>query len=111
MRVEVLAADDARPVISDHPLHGKPGFDTGPPLLNGDHHRDAVLVEHLFLNPVTVALDEYGIPLPLARKLQVRFSGDRERDAALVQIRALDLDELSLSSFEPSLIEDARASM
>lgn len=80
-------------------------------LPTGDYDRYASLVEHLFLNPVVVALEEYGIPLPLARKLEAHFGGERDLDAALVQIRELDLDRLSLSSFERSLIEDARASM
>ena len=80
-------------------------------LPTGDYDQYASLVERLFLNPVVVALEEYGIPLPLARKLETHLGGERDLDAALLRIRALDLDRVSVSPFERSLIEDARSSM
>lgn len=80
-------------------------------LPTGDYDQYASLVEHLFLNPVVVALEEYGIPLPLARKLEPHFGNERDLDAALARIRVLDLSTLPLSSFEKSLFEDARSSM
>jgi hypothetical protein len=80
-------------------------------LPTGDYDQYASLVEHLFLNPIVVALEEYGIPLPLARKLESHFDNAGDLDASLVRIRSLDLDALSLSSFERSLVDDARASM
>jgi hypothetical protein len=80
-------------------------------LPTGSYDQYASLVEHLFLNPVLVALEEYGIPLPLARKLEAYLGGDRDLDAALLRIRGLSLGGLRLSPFERALIEDARASM
>lgn len=77
----------------------------------GDYDQYASLVEHLFLNPVVLALEEYGIPLPLAQKLESHFGNERDLDAALVRIRSMDLDALLLTPFERSLIEDARVSM
>src|SRR5690606_12658789 len=80
-------------------------------LPTGDYDQYASLIEHLFLNPVVVALEEYGIPLPLGRKLEPYFGGESDLDAALVRIRGLNLTMLPLSPFERSLIEDARVSM
>ena len=80
-------------------------------LPTGDYDQYASLVEHLFLNPVVVVLEEYGIPLPLARKLEPHFGNERDLDAALIRIRGLNVDALPLSRFERSLIEEARASM
>jgi hypothetical protein len=80
-------------------------------LPTGDYDQYASLVEHLFLNPIVLALEEYGIPLPLARKLEPHIGDERDFDTALARIRNLDVGTLPLSSFEKSLIEDARSSM
>lgn len=80
-------------------------------LPTGDYEQFASLVEHLFLNPALLALEEYGIPLPLARKLEPYLTESLDLDDMLSNIRALSLDVLPLSSFERVLINDARESM
>lgn len=77
----------------------------------GSYEYFASLVEHLCLSPAIVALEEYGIPLPLGRKLEHYVGKLDDLDVALAQIRSLDLDKLALSEFERTLLEDARSAM
>ncbi|WP_432525483.1 DEAD/DEAH box helicase [Moraxella sp. ZY21109] len=62
-------------------------------------------VENLFLDPALIALDEYGLPLPLAERLSDRLETE-SMDIAMDSLLRLDLSELDLSSFEKSLLED-----
>ncbi|MDA1055218.1 MAG: helicase, partial [Planctomycetota bacterium] len=74
----------------------------------GDYSVFAAQVECLFRNPVVAALDEYGIPLQVAEKLQ-RFLGSTDNlDAALDGLRHLDVDRVSLSAFEYDVVSDAK---
>jgi hypothetical protein len=77
----------------------------------GSYEQYATLVENLFMNPVLPALEEYGIPLPLARKLEPYLGTSRELDVVLTQLKSLSLDTMPLSGFERALIEDAREAM
>jgi hypothetical protein len=65
-------------------------------------------VENLFSDPSLMALDEYGIPFPLAKKLESHLASDGKLDGALERLRNLDVDGLSLSDFEKDVINDAR---
>ena len=80
-------------------------------LPTGNYDQYAMLVEHLFLGPALLALEEYGIPLPLGRKLEAYLGRDRDLDSVLQQLRVLQLDGLPFSAFERALIEDARESL
>jgi len=75
----------------------------------GDYDYFATQVENLFLDAAVVALDEYGIPLELARKIQDRIVADGNLDVALENLRAFDASsEAQLTPFEVALIQDAQ---
>ena len=65
-------------------------------------------VENLFSDPVLSALDEYGIPFPLAKRLEEYLSTDGDLDAALDKLRNLDTSGLNITPFEKSLLDDAK---
>ncbi len=68
----------------------------------------AARIENLMLSPTLVALDEYGVPLPLAEKIRSRVREDDGLDALLADLKALDLARLQLSGFEQGLLSDVR---
>lgn len=65
-------------------------------------------VENLFSDASLMALDEYGIPFPLAKKLEANLSSDGKLDGALENLKALNISTLQLTDFEKELINDAR---
>jgi hypothetical protein len=65
-------------------------------------------VENLFSDPVLSALDEYGIPFPLAKHLEKTLSTGGDLDVALERLRRLDTSSLDVTSFEKSLLDDAK---
>ena len=77
----------------------------------GDYGFYAAMIENRFLPASLVALEEYGIPLEIARKLQVRLSADDALDVVLERLRSLKVDQLPLSPFERRLVRDAQASL
>lgn len=77
----------------------------------GDYSAFAVQTESLFRPPVLAALDEYGIPMQLAERLQARLCTKDDLDAALAAIRGLDVKQLKLSEFEEELLADAKSAM
>lgn len=74
----------------------------------GDFSFFASRVENWFLDPATMALDEYGIPIQLAARLEGSLEPDGDLDAVLERLRNLDIDKLRLESFEKSLVVDAQ---
>jgi hypothetical protein len=68
----------------------------------------AARVESLFLEPSLLALEEYGIPLPLAQKLPRLISGESDFDLLLERFRTLSITKLSLSPFEREILLDAQ---
>lgn len=69
-------------------------------------------IENFFLPPGIAALDEYGIPLQVARKLIPAIGEALDLDSALAGLRRLEparfVDEgLGITPFERTLIEDA----
>ena len=66
-------------------------------------------VENLFSDPVLSALDEYGIPFPLAKRLENIFATNGDLDMALERLSDLQIAKLNISPFEKSLLDDAKA--
>ena len=77
----------------------------------GNYEVFAVQVENQFLDPSIIAVDEYGIPLELARKLEDSLATGGNLDLALDNLRAISPDALSLSDFEKLLITEAQAGL
>jgi hypothetical protein len=75
----------------------------------GDYGYFGNRVESLFLDPGIVALDEYGIPLEVARKLEPRLASEGNLDATLAKLRTLDVTTTSLTPFERKLVLDAQS--
>jgi len=74
----------------------------------GDYTYFVGQVESLFSDPVLTALDEYGIPFPLAKHLEKILSTGGDLDSALDKLRTLDTSSLDITPFERSLLDDAR---
>ena len=76
----------------------------------GDYSAYIARLENLLLPPPLGSLDEYGIPIELARKLvPLLTAGDEsDLDSVLSRLAGLDPSTLQLSGFEIRLIEDAR---
>ena len=77
----------------------------------GDYAFYAAMIENRFLPAPLIALEEYGIPLEVARKLQARLAPMDSLDAVLERLRSLVVDQLALSPFERRLVRDAQASL
>lgn len=78
---------------------------------SGDFGYFASQVECLFRNPVVAALDEYGIPLQVAERIQTVLGTTDDLDLALNNLRSADLTILELDGFELELLDDARRSL
>lgn len=74
----------------------------------GDYTSFAAHVEGLFAEPFLATLDEYGIPLQVARRLHSALGPRTSFDELLGALRALDLSRTPLSEFERGLVADAR---
>jgi hypothetical protein len=74
----------------------------------GDVSPYAQQVENLFHDGGVAALDEYGVPLPLAFRLERRLADNNSLDGTLALLRQLDLDRVPLVPFERELLEDAK---
>ena len=77
-------------------------------LTAGDVSPYAQQVENLFHDAGVAALDEYGVPLPLAFRLERRLAYDNSLDGTLALLQQLDLDRVPLVPFERELLEDAK---
>ena len=75
----------------------------------GNYEAFASRVECLFTTPIVAALDEYGIPIQLGRRLRTVLGGIDNLDDALAVIADLDTARLERSSdFERDLIRYAQ---
>jgi DEAD/DEAH box helicase/Helicase conserved C-terminal domain len=81
------------------------GFDPG------DFEYFARSVENYFLEPEIVALDEYGIPIEVGRKLRRELASQGGLDATLAKLRALELQNTRLDNFERVLVAEAQGSV
>ena len=77
----------------------------------GDYSIFASQTECLFHNPIVAALDEYGIPLQLAERIQAHLQTTDNLDLALKNIKELKTVNLRLSEFERELLEDAQSAL
>jgi hypothetical protein len=65
-------------------------------------------IENWFLDPAIMALDEYGIPVQVGQKLSGVLHAEGDLDAVLQRLKGLEVRQLSLSSFEKSLVTEAQ---
>jgi hypothetical protein len=78
---------------------------------HGDYRLFAAAAESGFLPNPLAALDEYGLPLEVARKLSdalVPRNADDGLDAVLARLRSLSLDQPALEDFEIELLREAK---
>lgn len=81
------------------------------PTLKSEYGFFSGKVENLFSDAALVALDEYGLPFPLAKRLESVLNADGLLDKALLNLSRLRVNDLPLTSFEKSLIEDVKQSI
>lgn len=74
----------------------------------GDYAAYSAQLECLFKTPIVAALDEYGIPIQIAEKLQPALMTTDDLDAALLRLKNLDLKTTKLSAFEREIVSDAQ---
>lgn len=75
----------------------------------GDYEPYIARLENLFLPPPLAALDEYGVPIELTRKLSPLLAGaGEELDAVLARLSSLDGDAIDLDAFERLLLRSAQ---
>lgn len=68
-------------------------------------------LQNLFLPPALAAVDEYGLPIEVALKIQHRLALGGALDDLLDSIRALQVDQLPLTDFERKLLLDTQQSL
>jgi hypothetical protein len=68
-------------------------------------------IESLFHDSGVAALDEYGVPLPLAFRLESLLASNNNLDGTLDRLKNLRLDRLSLDPFEREMLQDAKSSL
>jgi len=72
----------------------------------GDYGYFCGQLESLFMNPVAMALEEYGVPLQLAERLVPALGSPKTLDQAIDALaRRRSADMQGLSAFERSLIK------
>lgn len=68
-------------------------------------------VENMFSDPALVALDEYGLPFPLAKKLELLLAANGSLDSALANLANISPKKLQLTQFEMDLIFEVQESI
>ncbi|MHB8995161.1 MAG: DEAD/DEAH box helicase [Armatimonadota bacterium] len=77
----------------------------------GEYEHYAFEVEHLFLPPSLIALDEYGLPLQVGVKLEAQLARYETLDGALDWLRNADADELPIDRFERIMFREVQRSL
>ena len=77
----------------------------------GDYRYFASRVEALFRSRVVGALEEYGLPVQLADKLQTYIMLGDDIDESLSAVRSLNPKDMPLTLFERELLTDVQAEM
>jgi hypothetical protein len=77
----------------------------------GDYGFFASQVESLFLDPTMLALEEYGLPLELVRKLERQLIPRGDLDAVLQRLLTIKTEALNLSAFELRLLSDTQQTL
>jgi hypothetical protein len=74
----------------------------------GSYGAYAAQVESLFLGPHIVALEEYGIPIEVGRKLGRFLNSNMSLDEALAIVRRVPVERVSQDPFEQEMLKDAQ---
>ncbi len=74
----------------------------------GEYSHFASLSESLFQPPVIAALDEYGVPIQIGRRIASALGALDNLDEALEQFANLDVANLNLDPFEVEIVLDAQ---
>ena len=61
-----------------------------------DYEPYATHIQSLGMDPVIVALDEYGLSVEFGRQLEDLLASDGDLDLAIAKLRDLDVDGLSI---------------
>jgi hypothetical protein len=77
----------------------------------GDFEPFAAAVQNYFLDAAIVALDEYGIPIEVARKLGSVLTPSGNLDEVLTRLKDLRLERLKLSDFEKEFVAAAQEAL
>jgi DEAD/DEAH box helicase/Helicase conserved C-terminal domain len=77
----------------------------------GNYEVYAARVENLFTDSELMALEEYGIPLQIAKKLRTALLPYENLDQVLDRLRKLRLENTNLSGFERNLVRDTQLSL
>jgi hypothetical protein len=73
----------------------------------GDYSFYVGKVQHLYSDPACAALDEYGIPFQLAKRLEHRLAGDGNLDVTLEKLK--NLNAMLIDPFERELLREAQS--
>jgi hypothetical protein len=73
----------------------------------GSYDYFAGQVENMFLDPGLTCVEEFGVPLDLARKISSELRSDDGIDGILSRMRSLDVSAQPLTNFEKSLLQNA----
>jgi rhodanese-related sulfurtransferase len=68
-------------------------------------------LQNLFLPGVLAVVDEYGLPVEIAAKIEQLLDFDNGVDGLLDSIRGLDIDHLPLTRFERGLLSDTKEAL
>lgn len=71
----------------------------------GDFQAYASMVENMFMDSALFALDEYGVPLQLALKLEKRLAPNGKLDEVLTRLRSIDIRSSEFHAFEREVLE------
>jgi hypothetical protein len=71
----------------------------------------ASMSEALFQSPVVAALDEYGVPTQVKRRLIAALGTSGDLDLALIKFGSLDVSDLRLGPFEVEIVLDAQRNL
>lgn len=74
----------------------------------GEYSHFASLSESLFQSPVVAALDEYGVPIQIGRRIAGALGALDNLDQALAKFVTLDVTNFDLDPFEVEIVLDAQ---
>jgi hypothetical protein len=77
----------------------------------GNYGAYAAQVESMFFGPHVVALEEYGIPVEVGRKLAPFINNQMSLDEALAIVRRLPVNRVSQDPFEQEMLRNAQHAM
>lgn len=77
----------------------------------GDYNLYASKVESRFIDAPLLALEEYGIPVEVARKLHRYMRPYDNLDQALTKLRRIQAEATNLSAFEKELVREAQRTL